>query len=540
MRTTLFTLFIPILLQAQPDPAALNAIFTKAYPADQPGASVLIVKDGTVLLHAGYGLADLAAKTPMKADSPHKIGSITKQFTAVAVLTLVNEGKIDLNKSVEDYFPGLLPYGAQIRVEQLLTHVSGIPSYTNQPDFMTNMGKPEWDAMSVVRLTTQLPAEFAPGERWNYNNTAYVLLGALIEKASGMSYARYMETVIAPKAGLTATRYGVGAIPGYSPGDNGYQPAAHINMDFPHAAGALVSTVSDLYAWTQAVSSGKVIPASLVDAAWTSAVLNDGSSTGYGYGWGVSEWRGKRIISHGGGIPGFVTHAMWLPEEKLFIAVLGNRDGGDPNPEMLAFEAMGLALGMPLYPDAVPLSEAKAKDYAGVYKVDDATRRVITVDGAQVKSQRTGSSVFDIVHIGDDTFYYPGSLSRVTFLRDADGTVTAMRFNPGNGPTVDHPKTDEPLPSGPVEIPIDPTVFDPYVGEYELAPNFILKVWRDANGFWTQATGQGAINIYPESETRFFLKVTPAALQFHKNEQGEVTHLTLFQAGREMPARKLK
>jgi hypothetical protein len=367
-----------------------------------------------------------------------------------------------------------------------------------------------------------------------------VLLGALIEKTSGMSYGRYIETVIAPKAGLRATRYGIGAISGYSPGETGYQPAAHINMDFPHAAGALVSTVSDLYTWTQAVGSGKVIPASLVDAAWTSARLNDGSSTGYGYGWGVSEWRGKRIISHGGGIPGFVTHAMWLPDEQLFIAVLGNRDGGDPNPEMLAFEAMGVALGMPLYPAAVPLSEAKAKEYAGVYKVDESNRRIITVDGAQVKSQRTGSSVFDIVHIGNDTFYYPQSLSRVTFLRDATGTVTGMRFNPGNGPASDHPKVEEAAPTGPVEISIDPALFDAYAGEYELAPNFILKVWRDGNAFWTQATGQPAFNIYPESESRFFLKVTPAAIQFAKNEQGEVTHLTLFQAGREMPARKVK
>jgi hypothetical protein len=186
------------------------------------------------------------------------------------------------------------------------------------------------------------------------------------------------------------------------------------------------------------------------------------------------------------------------------------------------------------------LSEAKAKEYAGVYKVDDTTRRIITVDGAQVKSQRTGSSVFDIVHIGNDTFYYPQSLSRVTFLRDASGTVTGMRFNPGNGAPSDHPKVEEAAPTGPVEISIDPAIFDAYVGDYELAPNFILKVWRDGAAFWTQATGQGAINIYPESDSRFFLKVTPAALQFHKNEQGEVTHLTLFQAGREMPARKVK
>lgn len=441
MRRLLSILILPLSLHAQPDPAALNAIFAKAYPADQPGASVLIVHKGQTLLHAGYGLADLAAITPMRPESPHKIGSITKPFTAIAVLNLVNEGKIDLTKSVEEYFPGLLPYGSQIRIEQLLTHVSGIPSYTNQPDFVANMGKPQWDAMSVVKLTTGLPAEFAPGERFAYNNTAYVLLGALIEKTSGMSYSSYIETVIAPKAGLQSTRYGVGAIPGYSPSASGFQPSAHINMDFPHAAGALVSTVSDLYRWTLAVDAGTVVPKPLVDAAWTSATLNDGSKTGYGYGWSLADWNGKRIVEHGGGIPGFVTHAMWLPDEQLFIAVLGNRDGGNPNPQALAREAMAAVFG----------------------------------------------SSF-----------------------------------------------------GPVEISIDPAIFDAYVGEYELAPNFILKVWRDGNAFWTQATGQSAFNIYAESETRFFLKVTPAAIQFAKNEQGEVTHLTLFQAGRELPARKIK
>jgi CubicO group peptidase (beta-lactamase class C family) len=215
----------------------------------------------------------------------------------------------------------------------------------------------------------------------------------------------------------------------------------HINMDFPHAAGALVSTVSDLYRFMLAVDAGLVVRRSLVDSAWTSATLNDGSSTGYGYGWSITEWNSKRIVEHGGGIPGFVTHALWLPEEQLFVAVLGNRDGGNPNPQVLAREAMAAVLG-------------------GSY--------------------------------------------------------------------------------GPQEITIDPAIFDAYVGEYELAPNFILKVWRDGNAFWTQATGQSAFNIYPESESRFFLKVVPAAIQFAKNEQGEVTHLTLFQAGREMPARKIK
>ncbi len=540
MLKSLYAILIPIFLQAQPDQSALNAIFRNAYPADQPGASVIVVHKGITLLHAGYGLADVDAKTAMSADAQHKIGSITKQFTAVAVLRLVNEGKIDLNKSVEDYFPGLFPYGSKIRIEHLLTHVSGIPSYTNQPDFVTNMGKSDWTAMSVVALTTSLPAEFAPGERWNYNNSAYVLLGALIEKVTGISYASYIETVIAPSAGLRATRYGVGSIPGYSPGPGGFRLADPINMDFPHAAGALVSNVRDLHTWTMAVNSGNVIPKALVAQAWTPAKLNDGLETGYGYGWSLSQWQGIRIVEHGGGIPGFVTHAMWLPDEQLFIAVLGNRDGGNPSPQSLAYEAMGVVLGMPLYPAAVVLSEEQAKSYAGVYKVDDISRRVITAKGAQVVSQRSGSSPIDIVYIGNDTFYYPESLTRVTFLRDASGKVTGMRFSPGNGPTTDHPKLDEAVPTGPVEISIDPAIFDAYVGEYELAPNFILKVWRDGNAFWTQATGQGAINIYPESESRFFLKVVPAAIQFTKNEQGEVTHLTLFQGGREMPARKIK
>jgi CubicO group peptidase (beta-lactamase class C family) len=152
MNKLLILILFPLALQAQPDPAALNAIFAKAYPSDQPGASVLVVHKGQPLLHAGYGLADVAAKTPMTPDASHKIGSITKMFTAIAVLNLVAERKIDLDKSVEDYFPGLLPYGSSIRIEQLLTHVSGIPSYTNQPDFVTNMGKPDWTAMSVVAL----------------------------------------------------------------------------------------------------------------------------------------------------------------------------------------------------------------------------------------------------------------------------------------------------------------------------------------------------------------------------------------------------
>src|SRR5690606_11844118 len=124
--------------------AALDAIFRNAYPSDQPGASVIVVKDGTVLLHKGYGLADVANATAMRPNSIHKIGSITKQFTSIAVLRLVHEGKLDLDKTVEDYVPGLLSYGSTITVRHLLTHTSGIPSYTNHPSFMDYMSKADW------------------------------------------------------------------------------------------------------------------------------------------------------------------------------------------------------------------------------------------------------------------------------------------------------------------------------------------------------------------------------------------------------------
>lgn len=545
MLKSLYTILLPILLQAQPDPGALDAIFRNAYPADQPGASVLVVKDGTVLLHQGYGFADVANYTAMQPNSIHKIGSITKQFTAIAVLRLVHEGKLDLDQTVEDVVPGLLAYGNTVTIRHLLTHTSGIPSYTNQPTFIENMGKADWSTLDILRLTSAMEPEFAAGESYNYNNSAYVLLAEVIEQASGMSYARYVETVMAPLAGLTSTVYGTDATVkasgtvGYSPSPNGYVVAQHIDMSFPGAAGSLLSTVTDLYKWTVAVDAGKLLPKSYVDEAWTSATLNNGDETGYGYGWSLSDWQGKRIVAHGGGIPGFVTFALWLPEEKVFVAVLGNRDGGNPNPEMLAYEAMGEALGMPLYPEASPLSAEQAKDYAGVYQVDESARRIITVDGTQVKSQRTGSSVFDIVYIGEDTFYYPGSLSRVSFTRDSNGVVDGMLFSSGGGAPARALKVDEEIPSGPVEITIDPTIFDAYSGEYELAPGFTLTVWRDGDAFWTQATGQSAFNIYPESETRFFLKVTPATIEFSKNDAGEVTHLTLYQAGQVMPAQKV-
>ena len=211
MLKSLYTIFIPILLQAQPDPAALDALFKKAYPADQPGASVLVVKGADVLLHQGYGLADVANATPMKPNSIHKIGSITKQFSAVAILRLVHEGKLDLDKTVDDYVPGLLTYGNTINVRHLLTHTSGIPSYTNQPDFMEQMGKADWSTLDILRLTADMEPEFAAGDGYNYNNSAYVLLAELIEQASGMSYADYVETVMAPLAGLTSTLYGTEA-----------------------------------------------------------------------------------------------------------------------------------------------------------------------------------------------------------------------------------------------------------------------------------------------------------------------------------------
>jgi D-alanyl-D-alanine carboxypeptidase len=527
--------------------ARMDALLKAAYPADKPGAAAIVVKDGGVVFRKAYGMASLELGVPLQPDMVFRLGSITKQFTATAIMMLVEEGKLALDDPIEKHLPGYPTQGHRITIEHLLTHTSGIQSYTDIPGWMTSKVLAEMSVQELIDGFKKEPMQFAPGERYRYNNSAYVLLGAIIEKASGKSYESFLKERIFEPLGMKGTYYGSNEpiiakrVSGYTADAKAPKTARYLSMTQPYSAGALVSSVDDLALWDAALYTEKLLRRSSLERMWTPYATKDGKSTRYGYGWAVSELRGRRAIEHGGGIFGFSTYATRLPDERLYVAVLCNSDNPATAPGLVAKKLAALALGDPFpEPVAVALDPQVLRRYVGVYRVDPETQRAVTVEDGRLYTQRTGGSRNEVKASSETEFFYEGGLTRLRFVADQSGRVTEMLMYPDGAsepercPRVSDTATERAVAK------LDPAIYDSYVGEYELAPGFILTVTREGDRLMTQATGQAKVEIFPSSETEFFLKVVDARITFVRGPGASVEQLVLHQGGRDMTAKRRK
>ena len=375
----------------------IDVVMAEIYKPGEPGAAIIVRKDGRTIFRKGYGMADMELGVPVEPDMVFRLGSITKQFTAVSILMLAEQGKLSLQDEITKFLPDLPTQGRTITIEHLLTHTSGLKSYTNLSEWLP-LWRKDMTVREIIDLTRDKPMEFAPGERWNYNNTGYVLLGAVIEKVSGLTYEDYVNKMMFGPLGLKHSYYGNAEriiprrIPGYQMGKDGFVNAPYLSMTQPYAAGSILSSVDDLAIWNDAVFSGKLIKKEWLDKAFTPYPLKNGESTGYGFGWFIANYQGHRIIEHGGGIHGFSTYEMTLPEDRIFLAILTNSAVGGRDPEPRAFKIATLLLGKP-EPErkAITLPEMDIEALVGVYENADGQARYITREGSQVFSQSSSS-----------------------------------------------------------------------------------------------------------------------------------------------------
>jgi D-alanyl-D-alanine carboxypeptidase len=303
-----------------------------------PGVSVAIVRDGKTVLTRGFGTANVETNSPATEKTAYQLASVTKQFTAAGTLLLVEEGKVKLDAPFVTYLPDLpaawKERWKEVTVRHLLNHTSGIESYTSLPDFGKSLRK-DYTQQELLGLVADKPLRWKPGEKWDYNNTGYYLLGVLIEKVSGKSYNDFLTERIFKPLGMNDTRVNDlrSVIPnraaGYAYGPNGLHNGEYTSPTQPYAAGALISTVADMAKWAAAVDSGKVLKAGTWKEAWMPTKLTDGKTQGYGFGWSLGDANGHPTVSHGGGIPGFSTHILRLPADKVSVVVLTNLEQAD-------------------------------------------------------------------------------------------------------------------------------------------------------------------------------------------------------------------
>jgi D-alanyl-D-alanine carboxypeptidase len=531
-----------------PSLRSIDSLFAATYPATGPGAAVVVARDGRVLMRKAYGLADVELGVPMRPEHVFRVGSITKQFTAVGVLMLADEGKLSVDDEITRFFPGYPTHGRRITVEHLLTHTSGIRSYTSIPEWRERM-RDDVTVDELVAAFRDQPMDFAPGESWSYNNSGYVLLGALIEKLSGQTYAEFMRARVFEPLGMRDTRVETqsAVIPrrvrGYEMGEGrAITNSEYLSLSHPYAAGALVSTVDDLLRWGQAVQEGRMLKPETWRRAHRAFGISDGRTAGYGHGWFVGRVAGRPSVEHGGDINGFSSDGVWIPSERLQVYVLSNVERNFANPGDLSNRAAERALGYSA-PAGVTLSAAKLDEYVGVYRINDTDRRVVTRDGDKLFSQRGRGTRQEMRALGNDQFVYASTGTRVTFAREG-GRVTGMRLHPRIGPEErPSPRTDErpeSVTAAPVAVAVAPEVLDAYVGEYQLAPNFIITIRRDGASLKARATGQPELTLVAQSETRFAVQEVDAALVFERGPDGKAVRLQLIQGGRTQPAQKIR
>lgn len=375
--------------KAAPQQAMQQLVQSKAN-ANEPGFTVIVRKGDQILLRGGYGQANLELAVPMQADSNMRLASLTKQFTAVAVLQLVQEGKITLQHKVGQVLPEYPAVGRDITIHQLLTHSSGIPNLSRMPEFKENKAK-DAELPDLLQLFSAKPLQFKPGSRFNYSNSNYVLLSAIIEKASGQTYADYLQQHIFQPLGMKDTMYDSATalinkrVSGYEQTATGFRNADAISMTRPRGAGALRSTVDDLNRWDQALYTNELVPQPLLQQSFVMHPSNDGQPLPYGYGWMMADLAGAVTHEHSGGIDGFSSYVIRVPSQKVYVAVLANT--GTFDSYTMAVKLAAMAIGQPIEPDPVVLPAATLSAITGNYSFDDGTERLITLEKGQLICQ---------------------------------------------------------------------------------------------------------------------------------------------------------
>jgi CubicO group peptidase (beta-lactamase class C family) len=295
------------------------------------GIAIGVFKGKEKLLLKSYGYADLEHDVKLPIDASFEIGSVTKQFTAVAALLLVEQGKLSLDDDITKYVK-FDTKGRKITVRQLLNHTSGIRGYTEMEVF-GKLVKHKYKRDTLLRLVEKEPFDFEPGEALIYNNSAFYIAGLVIEKASGMSYEEFLSKNLFERAGMTHSYYCSeqkvikNRAHGYDMEKDGLVRAAFLDHTWPYAAGSICSTVEDLVKWDDALHHGKILSDAMYKELLTTAVLNDGSVTHYAKGLTLQERNGHNMIEHGGGIFGFLSENRYFPDEDLKIVVLVNSTG---------------------------------------------------------------------------------------------------------------------------------------------------------------------------------------------------------------------
>jgi CubicO group peptidase (beta-lactamase class C family) len=497
--------------------------------------AVLVAKDDDVLFERGFGWANLEWNIPNAPNTRFRIGSITKQFTAAAILLLEERGKLRIEDPVSKHLPDSPDAWKDVTLFHLLTHTSGIPSFTSFPDYPTLKLAATTVDKTVARFRDK-PLEFAPGERHVYSNSGYLLLGHLIEIISGQSYDAFLADNIFKPLGMGDTGIDsnleliVRRASGYVPSGPGMGNAPYVDMTIPHGAGVMYSTPRDLWKWQQGLYGGKLLSAKSLEKMVTPF---KGS---YALGLGVSS-SPRKMFSHGGGIEGFNSNLAYFPDEKLSVVVLANVNGPTAGEltQQLAKIAFGETVILAAERKELEVPTETLKGYVGTYQLTSRIKNMIRLVDGKLTTQLSGQAQIPLFAESESKFFLKVVDAQVEFIREG-GKVTHLLQHQG-GRTQKAQRISDTVEERQA-ITLPRATLERYVGTYEVNERLSMTAALDGDQLTMQLTGQGKNPMFPESETKFFLKVVDAEFEFQKDESGAITHAIIRQGGRELRGKR--
>jgi CubicO group peptidase (beta-lactamase class C family) len=519
----------------------ISKIFRILQIDTMPGAAVLVSQNGDIIYQKGFGYADIEKKIPVTPDTKFKIGSVSKQFTAVAILKLQEEGRIKTEDKLSKYISDF-PRGNEVTIYQLLTHTSGIHDYNSTPNL--DMTKPV-TPQALLDIIKKLPYDFNPGERYLYNNSGYFILGYIVAQLSGKTLSEYLNETFFMPLGMNNTGIYENNIAlnnqaqGYSMNGEKVKKADFQEMSWASGVGSIYSTTKDLYKWNEAIFNGKVLSKATLKTAFTQTILNSGAKVDYGFGWFLITNRGFKFIQHSGGVSGFSAYLERQPENNLTVCVLLN---SLPSPEGIQPVLNGQAISEFILQDKMKkqnisvdtiVSENILKKYVGRYNYGQGMAMWVTLKDKQLYGQMTMMEASPLTPISENEFYFKARNAKIKFVSDTSSKVDRL-FQYQNGEFYEATRLKDETP-----VKINPDFFNKLTGKYDFGNHYVIEIIKENDRLFILTPYMPKYELLPTSELDYFAMEVASKISFILNKEGKVESLTSTFDGMILSAKKL-
>lgn len=517
----------------------LDSLVEKLLIPEVPGGAILIAKNDQIIFERYFGYANLEYAIKTKEASLFRVGSLTKQFTSVAILKLAHDNKLRLEETIGRFFPNSPEHFHSITIKQLLNHTSGIKNITELPQWKNEIESSKLSVEEILALIWKLEPYHVPGTDFHYSNSNYIVLGKIIEIAAGMDYSTFLNKHIFKPLNMNDSYYDHQnqilsfRVAGYSNHSSRIENAAFINMELPFGAGGLVMNLRDFCTWNNALNSGTIIPLSLLDQAQSPTVTTRGKKIGYGFGWSIGNIQSHPSIKHSGYINGFSSFAISIPDQSIHLIIFTNLENFW-DLEKTASILLAETIGKPFRNETTTVvSQASLANKVGDYQNENReTLRIILQDG-HLFSCVPGGTKSRLIPLGNETYQMGKSLISLNFSADSSdsftyrdlGIPTTFKLKPkvssGNW-------TYNSINLGAIQM-------KEYLGSYQFENGPEFKIAQEGAQLYG-SVGPDKKEIIPYTRDRFFAKDLDAELLFYRDENNKIIGLIKIQGNGEMKA----